>query len=329
MLAAVALFALWRSLADPSATRTPPPAESVPVPPSASASASSATTPSASLSATEGSRPSAPATLEADPVLIAAGDIADCASSGDEETAALLDQIPGTVAALGDLAYPSGTTEEFANCYGPSWGRDVARTRPAPGNHEYETPGAAPYFAFFGPVAGVAGQGWYSYDLGAWHVVALNSVCDAVGGCHAGSPQEQWLVADLAAHPADCTLAYWHHPFFSSAQHGSHSAYDAFWRALHAAGADLVLVGHDHVYERFAPQAPDATGDPQAGIRQFTVGTGGRSHYRFDGALPNSEVRNNDAFGVLVLTLREESYAWEFVPAAGANFTDAGSAACH
>ncbi|MFN2483669.1 MAG: metallophosphoesterase [Candidatus Limnocylindria bacterium] len=287
---------------------------------------------SPTASAADSRRPAATSTTSAslspDPILIAAGDIADCGVTADEDTAALLDELPGTVAALGDLAYPSGTPDEFANCYTPNWGRHAARTRPVPGNHDYETQGAAGYFGYFGAAAGDLTQGWYAYDVGPWHVVALNSICAAVGGCGAGAPQEQWLRADLAEHSVRCTLAYWHHPRFSSAQHGSDPAYDAFWHALYEAGADVVIVGHDHVYERFAPQTPAAARDDAAGIRQFTVGTGGRSHYEFGSPIANSELRDNTSFGVLALTLHAASYEWQFFPAAGDTFTDTGSDDC-
>ena len=279
--------------------------------------------PGAASATSEPSPPPAPVA-----VLAGAGDIADCGSTGDEATAALLDAIGGTVMALGDTVYPSGTPADFANCYAPSWGRHLARTRPAPGNHDYETPGAAGYFQYFGAAAGTPGEGWYSYEAGEWHVIVLNSICAAVGGCHAGSTQEAWLRADLAAHPAACTLAYWHNPRFSSAEHGSDATYDAFWRALHAGGAEIVLSAHDHVYERFAPQDPDGRADSR-GIRQFTVGTGGRSLYAFRGIVANSEKRDNTTFGVLKLTLRSDAYAWEFLPTVAGGFTDAGSSTCH
>ena len=295
--------------------------------------AASATATPAAPSLTEGTAATgSPAATAPEPepaFLVAAGDIADCGSEGDEATAALLDVLPGTVAALGDLVYPSGRPEEFASCYGPSWGRHAGRTRPAPGNHDYETLGAAGYYSYFGAAAGPPGQGWHSYDLGEWHVIVLNSICGAVGGCHAGSPQEQWLRADLAANPAACTLAYWHNPRFSSAQHGSDAAYQAFWQALHDAGADVVLSAHDHVYERFAPQTPSGELDEANGVRQFTVGTGGKSLYDFGAPLPTTEMRNNDTFGVLRLTLHPDRYDWEFVPASGGTFTDTGSDTCH
>jgi hypothetical protein len=257
-------------------------------------------------------------------VLVGAGDIADCASVGDEATAALLDGIEGTVFTTGDNAYEDGTPEQYRDCYGPSWGRHRARTRPTPGNHEYHTPGAAGYFGYFGAAAGKPGEGWYSYDLGGWHVVALNSEVPA----GPGSPQEQWLRADLAANPARCTLAYWHRPRFSSSQHGNDPRTDALWRALYDAGADVVLVGHDHVYERFAPQTPVAAADPARGIRQFVIGTGGRGLYGFRAPAANSEVRYNQTHGILRLTLERGAYVWEFIPTTG-TFQDTGRAACH
>jgi hypothetical protein len=261
--------------------------------------------------------------------LVAAGDIASCASTGDEQTAALVSQIPGTVAALGDNAYESGTAAEYANCYAPTWGQFKARTRPVPGNHEYNTPGATGYYGYFGAIAGDPAKGYYSYELGRWHVVALNSNCAAIGGCGAGSPQEQWLRADLAAHPAFCTLAYWHHPRFSSGQVGDDMMTAGLWTALQAYGADVVVVGHDHDYERFAPLLPDRTASPTRGIREFVVGTGGRSHFLFTRVTPNSEVRNDDTFGVLKLRLHAARYDWQFVPVAGKTFTDSGSGLCH
>ena len=262
--------------------------------------------------------------------LVAAGDIATCSSDFDEATAHLVDGIPGLVAPLGDLAYEFGSTEDFANCYGPTWGRHKDRTRPALGNHEYLTPGAAGYFDYFGPAAGDPSQGYYSYDYGAWHVVVLNSNCEQLGGCQAGSSQEQWLRADLAASHAFCTLAYWHHPRFSSSDHGNDPAVAPLWQALYDDGAEVVLVGHDHDYERFAPQTADGIADPARGIREFVVGTGGRSHYPIVRTLePNSEARNDDTYGVLRLTLRSGSYEWQFIPQEGYPFTDSGSAPCH
>lgn len=263
------------------------------------------------------------------PVLVGAGDIASCRSSGDEATAALLDQIPGTVFTTGDTAYESGTTSEFANCYHPTWGRHKSRTRPSVGNHEYRTAGAAPYFNYFGAAAGDPKKGYYSYNLGAWHIIVLNSNCEQVGGCHAGSPQEKWLRADLAAHPTTCTAAYWHHPRFSSSAGGSLAAMEPFWRALYEAGAEVVLNGHAHHYERFAPQDPKGVRNETFGIREFIVGTGGHSYGTIGAAAPNSLVRNTTTFGVLKLTLRPTGYDWTFVPQAGKTFKDSGNASCH
>lgn len=261
--------------------------------------------------------------------MIAAGDIAQCSSSNDEATAAVVAGIAGTVAVLGDNVYDSGTATEYANCYHPSWGAFKARTRPSVGNHEYQTAGASGYYGYFGAAAGDPAKGYYSYDLGAWHIVVLNSNCSFVS-CAAGSAQEQWLVADLAATTKACVLAYWHHPRFNSgASHGNATSVAAFWNALYAAGAELVLNGHEHLYERFAPQTPAAVSDPVSGIRQFTVGTGGRAFYNIGTIQPNSEVRNNSTFGVLKLTLGSGTYAWQFMPVAGQSFTDSGSGTCH
>lgn len=262
-----------------------------------------------------------------DPTLVGAGDIAGCDTDGDEATAHLLDRLPGTVFTLGDNAYPNGTPAEYA-CYDASWGRHLARTRPAPGNHEYYTPGAVGYYGYFGAAAGDPRRGYYSYDLGEWHIVALNSNCAAIGGCGAGSPQETWLRADLAAHPATCTLAYWHQARFSSGSHGSDAAFADLWRALYDGGADVILAGHDHDYERFAPQRADGTRDDQRGIRQIVVGTGGRSHYPVVGTA-NSEAWNGTTSGVLRLVLHPTSYDWQFVPIVGQAFADHGSARCH
>jgi hypothetical protein len=210
----------------------------------------------------------------------------------------------------------------------------LAVSHPATGNHEYlnsvESTAGAGYFAYFGAAAGAVGQGWYSFDLGGWHLISLNAQCAAVGGCQKGSVQERWLAADLKAHPNKCTIAYWHQPRFSSGQHGDEAAYSAFWNDLYKAGADLVLNGHDHDYERFAPQNPAAQADPTYGIREFVVGTGGEDQRPFRAvASANSEVREDHTFGVLDLTLNADSYTWRFVPVPGSSFTDTGSGSCH
>lgn len=263
-------------------------------------------------------------------ILVGAGDIADCKTlAGAEATAKLLDQISGTVMAVGDLAYPDGSKENF-QCYDKTWGRAKSRTRPSPGNHEFHAAGATPYFDYFGAAAGDPKTGYYSYDLGSWHIIVLNSECKDVGGCDAGSPQERWLRADLAGHPVTCTLAYWHKPLFSSGSaHGNDLAIKPLWDALYGANADVVINGHDHDYERFAPQTPDGAPDSVRGIREFVVGTGGKNHRPFGAPKPNSEVRDATAFGVLKLTLKANAYDWQFIPEEGKSFTDSGSGVCH
>lgn len=266
--------------------------------------------------------------VSSDPVLIAAGDIAVCGGDGAERTAKLLDRLEGTIAALGDNAYENGTLEEYLDCYEPTWGRHRARTRPTVGNHEYGTPRAGPYFAYFCGLAGEPFKGWYSYDLGSWHIIVLNSNCGEIGGCGAGTEQEKWLRADLAAHPAKCTAAYWHHPRFSSGEHGNDSDMSVMWRDLYEAGAELVLTGHEHDYERFAPL--DATGrlDEARGIREFVVGTGGRGPRRFKTVQPYSVVRESGLLGVLSVTLHDGSYDWQFIRDDGRG-GDMGHGECH
>ena len=233
------------------------------------------------------------------------------------------------VLALGDIQYENGELSEFRASYDPSWGRVKSTTYPAPGNHEYETEGAAGYYRYFGAAAGARQNGYYSFDLGGWHLIALNSNCSEIGGCGADSRQEKWLRSDLAAHKSmACTLAYWHHPRFSSGESGSDSTYEAFWQALYEANADLVLVGHAHHYERFAPQTPGGALDRRRGLREFVVGSGGKSLHTFSAVRPNSRVRDNTSFGILELTLRARSYAWRFRPAVG-SFRDSGTASCH
>ena len=264
-------------------------------------------------------------------VLVGAGDIAKCLSSADNATAELLDDIPGTVFTAGDNVYSSGTAWRFVFCYGPTWGRHKDRTRPAPGNHEYLTSAdATGYFDYFGSAAGPPSRGYYSYDKGDWHVVALDSNCEQVrGGCGASSPMVAWLERDLAAHRTRCTIAYFHHPLFSSGEHGNQPQTRPIWEALYAADADVVVSAHDHSYERFAPQRPDGTRDESRGIREFVVGTGGGEHYSFATIEPNSQVRNATTYGVLKITLDARSYAWEFVPVESESFTDSGHDRCH
>jgi calcineurin-like phosphoesterase family protein len=257
-------------------------------------------------------------------IFVGAGDIAQCTDGGvPQATARLLDSIDGTVFALGDNAYPSGTAENYHSCYDTTWGRHKSRTRPVPGNHEYDSAStAAPYFDYFGASAGASGLGFYSYDLGNWHIIALNSNI-AVG---ARSAQAAWLRNDLTVNASRCTLAYWHFPLFSSSKHGNIEQMREFWRILDDFGAEIVLSAHDHVYERFAPQDADGVADPVGGIREFVVGTGGAPPYPFVDVKPNSEVRLSTN-GVLRLALKAGGYDWTFIPVSGEG--DSGSATCH
>ena len=254
-------------------------------------------------------------------VFSAAGDIDGCHQGKD--TADLVERTAGPVATIGDNAYPDGSAGDYSKCYAPSWGEFKDRTHPVPGNHDYDASQATPYYQYFGAAAGTPGSGWYSYDVGSWHLVALNSNCDNVD-C---GKESTWLDGDLAAHPSACVLAYWHHPRFTSGTSGGDNAVGAFWKVLYAHGATIVLNGHDHDYERFAPQNPSGRPDPK-GIREFIVGTGGATLGSFAGTAPNSEVRNNNTYGVLQLTLRPGGYDWRFVPVDGDSFTDTGSGTC-
>lgn len=267
--------------------------------------------------------------LATSPVFVGAGDIALCDNDNDEATARLLDEIEGTVFTLGDNVQGDGVEAEFSACYDPTWGRHRERTHPVPGNHDYNTEAAGPYFTYFGEAAGDPSRGYYSFDLGDWHIIALNTNCDAIGGCGEGSEQLAWLRDDLAANPAACTLAYGHHPLYSSGPHGEEPDIRPLWDALHETDADLVLAGHNHMYERFAPMDPAGNPDPDRGIRQFVVGTGGAPLYGFEVIHPMSEVRDAETHGVLKLTLHPNWYEWEFVPVEGASFTDSGSVSCH
>lgn len=267
--------------------------------------------------------------------MVGAGDIASCKTpAGAEATAKLIEGIPGVVFALGDLAYEAGSPDNFEYCYHPTWGRFRQRTKPAIGNHEYSNPTGRGYFNYWGEQAGPRGKGYYSYDLGMWHIVVLNTNCKApgLGGCDTGSPQETWLAQDLAAHPDACIIAYGHHPLYSSGifkKHAMHPELKPLWRDLYAAHADLVLNGHEHSYERFAPQDPDGNRDDANGIREIVVGTGGKDHDPLGLPIANSEVRNWDTFGVLKLTLSPGKYKWQFIAEPGRTFTDSGSGVCH
>lgn len=262
------------------------------------------------------------------PVVVAVGDIACgpnergngsadvCQHRATADLAAEID--PDAVLLLGDLQYPKGEYENFLASYDKTWGRFKDRSYPAPGNHEYSTSGAAGYFRYWGDRAGASGQGWYAIEIGQWKVIALNSNCSAVG-CGAGSAQEQWLRRELAATTEKCTLAFWHHPRYSSGLHGSDSSVEPLWVALSEAGADVVLAGHDHHYERLAPQR---------GLRTFIVGTGGKSLYPVFNPFPGSEGHSDSTYGVLELRLGVDAYTWEFHAIGGDPFTDTGSERC-
>jgi chitodextrinase len=273
--------------------------------------------PSSTVTAT----PSPP--LGGDPRITAAGDIAD-SGTGDTTTAALIGSLAPTRAlTLGDNAYPDGTSSDYSSYYNPTWGGFRTKTSPAPGNHDYHTAGAAGYFGYFGALAPAP---YYSFNLGAWHLISLNSEISMA----AGSAQETWLKNDLAASNAPCTLAYWHKPRWTSGStHANTTATQPLVQDLYNAGADVLLAGHNHQYERFAPQNPASQADSQFGLREFVVGTGGAPRYSFSTAQPNSQVRNNSTWGVLQMTLHSGSYDWSFKPSQASSFADGGTAACH
>jgi len=264
------------------------------------------------------------------PVLVSAGDIADSTMEASE-TATLVSRRPdATVLTLGDSVYERGARGEFNKYYAPTWGKFKNRTKPAVGNHEYETPNAAGYFAYFGKAAGKPTEGYYSFERGDWHLIALNSNCAEVGGCGVSSPQGQWLKADLAKNQSKCTLAYFHHPLFTSGEdRPGVSEVKPLWETLYKSGAEVVLNGHDHNYQRFAPQDPEGRVNSQRGLREIVVGTGGRLHYPIGNPIANTQAYNDHTFGVLKLTLHPISYEWKFIPVAGERFTDSGSARCH
>jgi len=283
----------------------------------------------------------------ADPVLIGAGDVADGLNlnlSGAMATAALIDAYPNaTVFADGDMPHNNGTEGDFARAYEPTWGRFKNRTIPAIGNHEYYALNGTAYFNYFGAAAGDATKGYYSLNLGAWHIIVINSgdMCYPVA-CSAGSPQELWLKNDLATNTQPCTLALWHEPLYTSVASGQgvspNTGMQAMWQDLYNANltpnaakakVDLVVNGHIHNYERFAPQDANGNLDTANGIVEIVAGTGGASHFTFGTAAANSLVRNSTAFGVLKLTLHSSSYDWQFIPVAGQTFTDSGTQACH
>lgn len=251
-------------------------------------------------------------------VLVGAGDIASCSYTNDTATAKLLDGISGTVFTMGDNAYPNGTSTEYTNCYHPTWGRHKSRTKPSPGNHDYNTSGASGYFNYFRV------SSYYAYNLGDWRIYALNSNIDA----SSTSAQIKWLQNDLANNSKRCVLAYWHHPRWSSGSRGNNSKMQSAWSVLYNAGAELVISGHEHQYERFKQM--NASGSAvSSGVREIVVGTGGAALDSFGSIKPTSEVRNGSTHGVLKLTLTSTSYSWRFYPIAGKTFTDSGTTNCH
>lgn len=293
--------------------------------------------------------PTGPSAAAGDPVVIAGGDIAcppgqtvDGTHCGQAKTGTVVTgNSPTYVLPLGDEQYDSGTPTEYSGSYNTTgWGTDKAISRPAAGNHEYRTTGATGYYGYFGANAGDPSKGYYSWDVsvpsgGTWHMIALNSECAVLGGgsisagCGAGSTQEAWLKADLAAHKNVCTLAYWHRPRFSSSTTTpSSTTYTAFWNDLYSAGVDIVLNGHAHDYERFAPQTSGGVADSKGPV-EFVVGTGGDGFQTMGPAIANSAVRSIAAFGALKLTLHSNSYDYQFMPASGYSLTDSGSGTCH
>ena len=295
----------------------------------ATPSATAPTVPSAHPSAPASSRSAVP-TFTGDPVLVGAGDIARCDSDDDEATASLIDGLPGIVFTLGDTAYDSGSEAELRDCYGPTWGRFRDRTGfVVTGNHDIRTADGAPLLAYFEGAATRDGATWFGEDVGGWHVVVLDANCDHLdGGCGPDSPQVRWLREDLAASRARCTLAMWHQPRFSSGIHGNDAGVAPFWDVLYAAGADLVLNGHDHDYERFAPQDPEGRPDEQQGITEIVAGTGGGPLRDFETLEANSVMRSSDVNGVLELTLAADTWAFRFVSTDG-TFFDQGQGICH
>ena len=257
-------------------------------------------------------------------VVLAAGDISSCANDNDEATARILDQNPlASVLTLGDNVYDSGSATEFSSCYAPTWGRHASRTYPAPGNHDFATSNAAGYFGFFGARAGSTLNGYYSFDIGAWHLISLNSERDVA----ASGAQVAWLRADLAATTKKCVLAYWHKPRFAAGSYSDFTQYIPFWEELYAARAEIVLNGHDHNYQRYRPMTPHGVDDATNGLRQFLVGTGGWGSYPLR-ADSRRDAAGTNIFGVLKLTLNSDSYDWTFLPAAGTTFADSGVGAC-
>lgn len=317
-------------LANPTADGSVPVlTDAVPATQTPVATSTGTVTPTPSPSPTPSATPTAtPSPSPTPAVLAGAGDIAVCGLEDHNRTAALLAGLPGLIFTAGDNSNDDGRAVEYRNCFDPSWGQFKERIRPAPGNHDVTIDGGLPYYEYFGAAAGTPGQGWYSYDHGAWHIVVLNSNCNLVA-CGRDSEQINWLRADLAASQAQCTLAVWHHPRWSSGLSGSDGRMSSAFRALYEAGAEIVISGHDHNYERLTPLDPEGVPDPERGIRQFVVGTGGAYQRPFLSLLPESESAQSGTFGVLKLDLYPDRYEWEFIPVEGEEFTDNGETPCH
>jgi acid phosphatase type 7 len=315
------------AVAELEASPTPPPAATVYLDPTATASPLPTQTATYTPSPSPTVTPS-PSPTDTPAVLVGAGDIAVCGEPWTEATGRLFDGIDGTIFAAGDTVQGKGSAIEFANCFDPTWGRHKHRIRPAPGNHDYYTPGAKPYYDYFGAAAGEPGKGWYSYRLGDWLIIALNSNCDDVS-CREDSSQVEWLRQELAENPTRCALAYYHHPRWSSGPAGSSGWITHFWRTLYEGGVDVVISGHDHHYERFAPQNPAGELDLDNGMRQFIAGTGGAYLRSVTGdPIANSEVILQHVHGVLKFELFPDRYNWEFIPIEGMQLTDSGSDTC-
>jgi acid phosphatase type 7 len=264
--------------------------------------------------------------------LLAVGDISTCGNLGAFITAGILqnqlEQNPNSkLALLGDIAYERGTEAEF-KCFDAAYGQFKNISYPSPGNHEYYSPNATGYYAYYGSRAGNPKQGYYTYKLGNWRIYALNSNCDSIGGCDKNSPQIKWLKQTLLSNPSQCSLAYWHHPRFSSGRHGNAAFMQDMWALVAKAGVEIVLSGHDHTYERFAPL--DSSGKPNPkGTRAFVIGTGGRSFYAFSNPQAHSQIKQNSSLGVTKFVLEPNGYSWEFIAASGSNFKDSGTGKCY
>lgn len=259
---------------------------------------------------------------------IGAGDISMCNRSDHYNTALLLEKYPGEIFTAGDNSNDEGYAEEYKNCFAPSWGRFFSRIHPVPGNHDYRVKEGKPYYDYFGNKAGKKGEGYYSYDVGPWHIIALNSNCDYVG-CGPDSEQYKWLKRDLKNNPSRCTMAIWHHPRVSSAPEGKDKSVKPFWDLLYEYGADVIVNGHSHIYERYAPQNPDLKIDYESGLVQFIVGTGGAFFEDLKTIQANSQAKITQTHGILVFELYEDRYDWGFLPVDGVSFFDSGTMYCH